>query len=86
LSFVPIGKSLFNEERGRFRHGIVTPTLETASRATRICSMRLPGCSLRNSRVVTFYVAAEVVVVTCETSGTERMLLPRSFPSTEKPR
>jgi hypothetical protein len=41
LSLVPIGKSLFNEERGRFRHGIVTPAIETASRATRICSMRL---------------------------------------------
>jgi hypothetical protein len=41
LSLVPKDKSLFNEERGRFRHGIVTPAIETASRATRICSMRL---------------------------------------------
>jgi hypothetical protein len=41
LSLVPTGKSLFNEERERFRHGIVTPAIETASRATRICSMRL---------------------------------------------
>jgi hypothetical protein len=82
----PAGKSLFNEERERFRHGIVTPAVETASRAHAYLLNAFAGCSLRNGRVVTFYVAAEVVAVTCETSGTERMLLPRSFPSTEKPR
>jgi hypothetical protein len=85
LSLVPTGKSLFNEERGRFRHGIVTPTIETASRARAYLFNALAGCSRRNSRVVTFNVAAEVVVVTCERSGTERMLLPHSFPSTENP-
>jgi len=86
LSFVPIGKSLFDEERGRFRHGIVTPANRNGIAGHAYLFNAFAGCSLRNSRVVTFYVAAEVVVATCETSGTERTLLPRSFPSTEKPR
>jgi hypothetical protein len=86
LSLVPAGKSLFNEERERFHHGNVTPAVETASRANAYLLNAFAGCSLRNGRVVTFYVAAEAVAVTCETSGTECMLLPRSFPSTENPR
>jgi hypothetical protein len=64
----------------------VKPTVETASQAHAYLLNAFAGCSLRNGRVVTFYVAVEAVAVTCETSGTERMLLPRSFPSTEKPR
>ena len=86
MSLVPAGKSLFNEERELSRHGNVTPAVETASRACAYLLNAFAGCSLRNGRVVTFYAAAEVVAVTCETSGTERMLLPRSFPSTENPR
>jgi len=80
LSFVPIGKSLFDEERGD-PHGIVTPAIERHRGVRRICSMRLLDARYGNSRVVTFYVAAEVVFGHLQTSGNRTHAPSRSFPS-----
>jgi hypothetical protein len=56
---VPAGKSLFNEERERFRHGNVTPAVETASRACAYLVNAFAGCSLHDRRVATIHVAAK---------------------------